>query len=116
MSDGQNNPRAMHDSKLPSKPDAPFAPCPGSASMFDSLEPSEIHALYIVMDAFKALAKCRRTIGNTEVGQHPDEINPRAETWMKERLNWETEVEMLRKRVSELEARPNNAISQPRAL
>lgn len=79
----------------------------GSASMFDTLEPSEIHTLYIVLDVFKSLAKLRRTIGHTVIGQHPDEINPRAETWMKERQNWEAEVDSLRKRVSDLEARLN---------
>lgn len=31
MSDDQNNPNAMHDSQQPSRPEASFAPCPGSA-------------------------------------------------------------------------------------
>ena len=83
----------------------------GSASMFDTLEPSEIHTLYVMLDVFKTLAKLRKQIGHTVIGQHPDEINPRAETWMMERQNWETEVEMLRKRVSALESRLNDPSS-----
>lgn len=29
-------------------------------------------------------------------GEHPDEINPRANTWLEERRNWQAEVERLR--------------------
>ena len=35
-------------------------------------------------------------IGTLKPGQHPDEINPRGETWLQERENWEAEVAQLR--------------------
>jgi hypothetical protein len=39
-------------------------------------------------------------IGDLEDGDHPDEIYPRAETWIKERKNWIVEVERLKEIVS----------------
>jgi len=39
-------------------------------------------------------------IGNLKDGDHPDEIYPRAETWLKERDNWASEVNQLRKQVT----------------
>lgn len=43
----------------------------------------------------------KNKVGVLAEGVHPDEINPRAETWLKERGNWEAEVNQLRKYISE---------------
>ena len=40
-------------------------------------------------------------IGMLKEGEHPDEINPRAETWLDERRNWHSEVESLRNKINE---------------
>lgn len=42
-------------------------------------------------------------VGKLKDGQHPDEIKPRAETWLKERENWETEIAALRANIEEKE-------------
>ena len=47
----------------------------------------------LLLDECKNL---RAEIGELSCGQPPEELNPRAITWMQERSNWEEEVAALR--------------------
>jgi hypothetical protein len=48
--------------------------------------------------------RLRATIGTLPPGAHPDEINPRDSTWLKERANWEREVAAMREHLATLRA------------
>lgn len=43
-----------------------------------------------------------KCIGELIESEHPDEIHPRAETWLQERRNWMGEVEILKKHIEEI--------------
>jgi hypothetical protein len=51
------------------------------------------------MEVLHFLQFYSRIIGHTEEGQHPDEALPRAENFLKERANWEAEVQRLREHI-----------------
>ena len=44
----------------------------------------------------------KEKVGALEEGQHPDEIHPHAETWLRERHNWQAETEALRQEIERL--------------
>jgi hypothetical protein len=63
-----------------------------------------------VLESYKQMAKdyarleeLEKQVGQIEEGQHPDEIKPRAETWLQERANWQSEVDTLRAKIAEQE-------------
>jgi hypothetical protein len=49
-------------------------------------------------------------IGYLPDGVHPDERKPRAETWLRERENWQAEVEALRKELDRWRIKPPRII------
>jgi hypothetical protein len=55
------------------------------------------------MEVLNFLQFYTRIIGQVEEGQHPDESLPRAESFLKERANWQSEVEALREKIKEQE-------------
>lgn len=44
----------------------------------------------------------RQKIGELLPGEHPDEIYPRAESWLAERRNWIKEVDIMKKEIQRL--------------
>lgn len=52
---------------------------------------------------YNRLEELEKQIGEVPEGSHPDERKPRAETWLKERTNWQCEVEALREKIKEQE-------------
>jgi septal ring factor EnvC (AmiA/AmiB activator) len=55
------------------------------------------------MEALNFLQFYTRIIGQVEEGMHQDEALPRAESFLKERANWQSEVEALREKIREQE-------------
>jgi hypothetical protein len=49
------------------------------------------------------IEKLQATIGTPPEGSHPDEANPRAETWHGERQNWAAEVKRLQDHIAGLD-------------
>lgn len=60
-------------------------------------------------DLMEQLRNLNDQIGYLPEGTHPDERNPRGQTWLQERANWTAEVEQLRRHSAELE-RQNAAL------
>lgn len=52
---------------------------------------------------YARMDELEKQIGELPDGAHPDERKPRAETWLKERENWQSEVNNLRDKVREQE-------------
>ena len=54
-----------------------------------------VHDLHITTLAAEIIRLCDE-VGTLPEGNHPDEVKPRAATWLDERRNWEAEVAHLR--------------------
>jgi len=48
----------------------------------------------------------RQVIGTLIEGEHPDEIYPRAGSWLEERRNWMREVAILKQEIENLKNKP----------
>lgn len=69
----------------------------------------------VVGAAQREALRLDQQIGKLAEGVHPDERLPRAETWLAERANWQTEVEQLRGYIAMLEGKLSAATELPRA-